>query len=313
MRTCDLVGTRFGRLTVERKLDETKSGYRMWDCRCDCGGRITASTRDLKRGTVKDCGCMPKKTARRGSIAEDLTGQKFGKLTVLFRGPNQNGRVMWQCRCDCGKEHAASAHDLKAGKCKSCGCGCSRSGRYYVDLSGRQFGRLTALYPTEKRSGKCSVYWHCRCSCGKEVDVTEDALCHGNYKSCGCLKEEIQKKIYTQLTLVDGTCVEILEKRKFRSDNTSGFRGVSQKKNGTFRVSIGFKGKRFYLGCYPTKQEAVRARLEAEEKIHGGFIRAYHDWNKRAGEDPAWADAHPLLFEVEKVNGEIQISTNMKT
>ena len=32
----------------------------------------------------------------------DLTGQKFGRLTVIDRAPNKNSRTAWNCLCDCG-------------------------------------------------------------------------------------------------------------------------------------------------------------------------------------------------------------------
>lgn len=44
------------------------------------------------------------------------------------------------------------------------------------DLSGQKFGRLTALYPAEKRDKRGSVYWHCKCECGNEVDVSLSGL-----------------------------------------------------------------------------------------------------------------------------------------
>lgn len=311
MKRCDLIGQRFGKLTVIDRLQERQSGYQLWLCRCDCGSEVRANTRSLKRGTISSCGCTPKHNAKCGPKAEDLTGRRFGKLTVLSRVENQRGRVTWRCRCDCGNEHIVVAQQLKSGKCKSCGCEWRKKGTNYADLTGQQFGRLTALYPTEKRSSKKSVYWHCRCSCGQEVDVTEGGLKDGSYKSCGCLKSELQKNIYTQLHLSGGTCVEILEKRKYRSDNTSGFRGVNLQKNGKYRASIGFKGVRFYLGTFNSMNEAVEARLEAEEQIHGGFLTAYYRWNRQAEEDPAWGKSNPLLFEVEKVDGEIRIMTNM--
>lgn len=100
------------------------------------------------------------------------------------------------------------------------------------------------------------MFWHCRCDCGNEVDVTEDGLLHGNYRSCGCLRQEIWKELPGQLHMVDGTCVEMLEKRKHRSDNTSGFRGVYQLRNGKYRATIGFKGKRFYIGTFVDYQDA---------------------------------------------------------
>ena len=57
-------------------------------------------------------------------------------------------------------------------------------GRKAKDLSGQKFellGMLTAQYATEKRDKRGSVYWHCVCDCGNEVDVTAAGLVHGNY------------------------------------------------------------------------------------------------------------------------------------
>ena len=58
--------------------------------------------------------------------AENLKGQKFGKLTVLYRvrPPEhvKNKAVYWKCKCDCGKIHITQANSLKKGHCISCGC-----------------------------------------------------------------------------------------------------------------------------------------------------------------------------------------------
>ena len=114
-------------------------------------------------------------------------------------------------------------------------------GRKPQDLTGRQFGLLTAMYPTEQRDKRGSVYWHCVCECGNTIDVSAAALIQRNNRSCGCLKDKNQKEIAERRHLVDGTCVEILEKRKKRRDNESGFRGVFQLKNSNrYRVDIGF-------------------------------------------------------------------------
>ena len=104
-------------------------------------------------------------------------------------------------------------------------------GRRPRDLSGQKFGLLTAMYPTEHRDHRGSVYWHCVCECGNEIDVSAGALLDGNNRSCGCLKDKNQKQIAQRRHLVDGTCVEVLEKRKKRRDNESGFRGVFYLKN----------------------------------------------------------------------------------
>ena len=203
-------------------------------------------------------------------------------------------------------------HELKGGKTKSCGCRRSLGELGISNIAGKRFGRLVALSTTKKRDKKGSVYWHCRCDCGNELDVTEDSLVHGNYRSCGCLKKEIQQDIVNKLHHIDGTCVEWLEKRKHRSDNTSGFRGVYRLKNGHYRAGIGFKKQRYHIGTYKTFEEAVAARLEVEAAIHDKFVQAYYVWIEKYGSLPE-NEQPPLLFEVEKVNGEFIVLTNIET
>ena len=111
-------------------------------------------------------------------------------------------------------------------------------GRRPRDLSGQKFGLLTAVYPTERRDHRGSVYWHCVCECGNEIDVAAGALLDGNNRSCGCLKDKNQKQIAQRRHFVDGTCVEVLEKRKKRRDNESGFRGVFYLRTATVTVWI---------------------------------------------------------------------------
>jgi len=181
-------------------------------------------------------------------------------------------------------------------------------GRRPRDLSGQKFGLLTAVYPTERRDHRGSVYWHCVCECGNEIDVAAGALLDGNNRSCGCLKDKNQKQIAQRRHLVDGTCVEVLEKRKKRRDNESGFRGVFYLKNSNrYRVDIGFKGKRYYVGLFEDYDEAVQAPLEAENLIHNSFINIWKEWNQKDQEDPQWGKKHPLVFNVRKVNGELQV------
>lgn len=52
----------------------------------------------------------------------DLTGQRFGRLTVIERAPNKGKRTVWLCRCDCGNEKEIRQEDLHSGKTVSCGC-----------------------------------------------------------------------------------------------------------------------------------------------------------------------------------------------
>lgn len=53
----------------------------------------------------------------------DLTGMRFGRLTVLNRIENdKHGCARWHCVCDCGNEVYPSASSLRTGHTKSCGC-----------------------------------------------------------------------------------------------------------------------------------------------------------------------------------------------
>lgn len=58
------------------------------------------------------------------STAENLTGQKFNRLTVLSRSAENSsaGKVQWLCKCECGTETLVVSQHLKNGNTKSCGC-----------------------------------------------------------------------------------------------------------------------------------------------------------------------------------------------
>lgn len=53
----------------------------------------------------------------------DLTGHRFGSLTVLNRvGTARDGQATWLCICDCGCETTAQVGNLRNGHTRSCGC-----------------------------------------------------------------------------------------------------------------------------------------------------------------------------------------------
>ncbi len=58
------------------------------------------------------------------------------------------------------------------------------------DNSGKRFGRLVVLEPTELRMNN-SVVWVCKCDCGTIVMVANQNLRQGSTKSCGCLQKEL--------------------------------------------------------------------------------------------------------------------------
>ena len=53
---------------------------------------------------------------------EDMTGRRFGMLTVISRADNRGTSVMWNCLCDCGNTSIANGNNLRRGATRSCGC-----------------------------------------------------------------------------------------------------------------------------------------------------------------------------------------------
>ena len=123
----DLTNQRFGKLVVIQKSHgRYTSGGQFkitWICKCDCGNVTEIDGQKLRKGHTTSCGCLKKEN--KGSHFEDLTGQRFNRLTVISFIP-ENERAArqynWLCRCDCGKTIKASAYKLKKGLQQSCGC-----------------------------------------------------------------------------------------------------------------------------------------------------------------------------------------------
>lgn len=133
----------------------------------------------------------------------DLTGMKFGYLTVLSRGedyiyPNGKPRPRWNCLCQCGKTTLVQSSALTSGKTRSCGCLRSNLIRERMsevnfqrraDISNVRFGRLIAEYPIETRKN-VGCLWLCKCDCGNDTIVPVKRLRAGKVKSCGCLRDD---------------------------------------------------------------------------------------------------------------------------
>lgn len=182
----NLTGNRYGFLTVLSpagpKLHTSGLFRRVWTCRCDCGNEVVVDEDKLLCGQTRSCGCL------RGS---GLKGHRFGMLTAISKADARH----WRCKCECGNEITVSQDDLFWGTRTDCGC--QRRGKTLLDLTGRQFGKLTALRevsPIITKRGKSLRAWLCRCSCGREVVVRQGNLTGKVTRSCGCLKKEKARK-----------------------------------------------------------------------------------------------------------------------
>lgn len=53
---------------------------------------------------------------------KEMTGAKFGRLTVVKFSHTENGTAWWRCICDCGGKKITRGYSLRRGHVKSCGC-----------------------------------------------------------------------------------------------------------------------------------------------------------------------------------------------
>lgn len=112
----NIIGNKYRKLTV-LSLAGTHDKEAWWNCKCDCGGEIEASTGDLIGGNVNSCGCLKYRNKH------NLAGMRFGYLTAIRdSGERKHRVVVWICRCDCGNEVKVVSVCLLNGTTKSCGC-----------------------------------------------------------------------------------------------------------------------------------------------------------------------------------------------
>lgn len=126
-KAINLKNRKFERLLVIKKAPKPISKLhrkdQFWLCRCDCGEEVIVAADKLKSKMIKSCGCL---------LAEqvvEMTGNKYGKLTVLERAPapehkseERKKQYHFLCQCDCGNTFIANGNSLRMGSTKSCGC-----------------------------------------------------------------------------------------------------------------------------------------------------------------------------------------------
>ena len=134
---------------------------------------------------------------------KNYTGQRKGKLTYIKPSHKSGGRTYWWMQCDCGNIEAYRS-DHPSQECHKCAAISKKAklkNKGMVDLTGQQFGYLTALYPLDERKNE-KIIWYCKCSCGVEIEVPAGSLTSGNTKSCGCLKKQTSNFVKLKSNLI---------------------------------------------------------------------------------------------------------------
>lgn len=124
----NLKNKKFGKLTVlerdmEKPQGQGKSVY--WICQCECGNKKSVRTDKLRNGDTQSCGCLQQEVRGKATLI-DLTGQVFGRLTVLERDMEKpigkSCPAYWKCRCQCGNLVSVRSDHLRDTTTSSCGC-----------------------------------------------------------------------------------------------------------------------------------------------------------------------------------------------
>lgn len=207
----------------------------------------------------------------------DLTGRRFGRLVAIEpTGERVNAKVVWRCKCDCGRETDVLTELLVHGKTRSCGCLQDETRRR--DITGETRGHLTAICPTgEKLKGE--TVWMWRCDCGKTVSRTTGSVGTWGATMCpDCAYRLKQEQAVAMLAHVErdeqGRSVEqikAIQNGALTASNTSGVRGVNwHKGKGKWvaRISDG-KGKMRTIGYFRNLEDAKAAREYAVRQKYG--------------------------------------------
>lgn len=138
-----------------------------------------------------------------------------------------------------------------------------------LDLTGKTYGYIKVIAPTDRRSGSNVVY-KCLCTaCGKECYLSTRSLRSAKTKSCGCLHPSYLGDRLGQVVrnagITNGTNLSRLQSSKPQRNNRSGVRGVCWT-GGQWEATLYYKGQRIRLYRGPDFQAAVKARKQGEQE-----------------------------------------------
>lgn len=220
----------------------------------------------------------------------DLTGRKFGDLTVLhkdtpYRTPGGTPSARWVCRCKCGKVKSIRATHLVSGKTKSCGC---MRNVYLSKLIGKTnrfevLGECTRVFTSNSESfiidtrdidAIKDLYWSID-STGYVVNVKTGKRLHAFLMNCpqGLCVDHISgdKRDNRRCNLRICTYQQNSCNRHKSPRNKTGVLGVYKNARGKYVAQISANGFTHHLGTFATLEEATSVRRKAEQMYFGEF------------------------------------------
>jgi len=130
----DMTGTEFGDYIVD-SFDNTRGQYKYyWNCHCkNCGAKKSVASGSIKTNKSARCNVCNKNFGKgqKPVFQKNLTGEKFGNLTVIKYSHSKNTHSHWICRRDCGNIITVSISFLK----KAINLMCSECVKKFSDIN----------------------------------------------------------------------------------------------------------------------------------------------------------------------------------
>lgn len=231
----------------------------------------------------------------------DLTNQTFERLTVIKRVENnKNGDAQWLCRCNCdGKLLVVLGRSLRRGLTKSCGCfkkekalesknkkyntydltgecgigyATNTNEEFYFDLE--EYNKIKDYCWSKNNNGYIVTNYNNSSKPIHQIIMNypdDMEVDHKDRNKLNNRKENFRIATHSQNSM----------NKDLQSNNTSGIIGVSWYSNrNRWSSEIMLNKKKIHLGYFINKEDAIKARLEAEVKYFKEFAPQQHLYEK---------------------------------
>lgn len=266
------IGEKFNKLTIVEDAG-SKSGKRYVLCECECGKIKVIRRQSVVSGTTKSCGggvCVGR--------TNDITGKRFGKLYVESFSKIVNGRSLFNCKCDCGKQCEVEGHRLLQGSTVTC-TKCNTN-KYYSEND----------YMVGETSRGVKFYFDI-----KDFNIVSDRNWYSESEYFATKINGKHHKLHRYIMNYDGPLVvdhidgnpannrrnnlrictqqQNVMNSKIRSDSTNNYRGVKYRGNGKYQARIQKDGKRYYIGTHRSEEAAAKAYNEKALELFGEYAK----------------------------------------
>ena len=205
---------------------------------------------------------------------KDISGQVFGLLTAI----RYVGNCRWEFLCECGNVSVKDAREVRRGRGKSCPeCLNERKTRHGLRESGeyRSWAGMIQRCYTPTTTGYENYGGRGISVCGRWRGTVVGKLRRGGFenfiadmgKSNGMSIDRIDSNgNYEPGNCRWATRHQQSRNRRYRTDADHPYPGVKRARSGRWRASIGVNSKKVYIGTFATKEEAIKNRIDAENK-----------------------------------------------